>query len=151
MPKLPLGDDCLTTFHPEKKGGKKDGLVLFDFQNQVQVVLKLDQSHELGWIGRDSHADLVLLDPSVSRRHCKVRQMGRDRWALEDLASSNGTFVNGEKVRRAELHPGDILQLGSRRFRVEDAIGTDSPLATHNLLLRLFQAANPPKRSREAA
>lgn len=147
MPEIPLENDCLTTFHPQEK----DGLVLFDFQTQSQVVLRFGLERQPGSIGRDPHTDLVLMDPSISRRHCRVRQVTEDTWAVEDLASSNGTFVNGEKVRRAEIHPGDILQLGSRRFRVEDAVGTENPMATHNLLMRLFQSANPAKRTRDAA
>jgi hypothetical protein len=69
-------------------------------------------------IGRHYSCDVVLTDPSVSRQHARV--MFRDGgWILQDLASTNGTTVNGALVGRCALEPGDHLGLGLERLRVD--------------------------------
>ena len=69
-------------------------------------------------IGRHRGCDLVLSDQSVSRRH--VRVIFRDeRWILQDLESTNGTIVNGSRVGRSQLRPGDHLALGNVHFIID--------------------------------
>jgi predicted component of type VI protein secretion system len=55
---------------------------------------------------------------SVSRRHCEVAIDSDDELVVKDLKSSNGTFVNGERVARRELVPGDLLAIGPVVFVV---------------------------------
>ena len=62
-------------------------------------------------LGRSRACDLVLVDDSVSRRHAMVVRDG-DRIVLRDLGSTNGTFLNGRRIARAEVHPGDRVRLG---------------------------------------
>lgn len=63
-------------------------------------------------IGRDPHADLQINSPIVSRRHARLIQSG-DGYFLEDLDSSNGTFLNGKRINeRVVLNPGDRIKLG---------------------------------------
>ncbi len=62
-------------------------------------------------VGRSQTCDLVLADPGVSREHARVER-GPGGVEVVDLGSTNGTFVNGRKVTRCRLHPGDRLQLG---------------------------------------
>jgi len=69
-------------------------------------------------LGRHSQADVRLVLPDVSRRHCRLIFDG-DRWRVIDLGSTNGVFVNGVRVTEAVLQDGDRLQLGSLPFRVE--------------------------------
>jgi hypothetical protein len=80
----------------------------------------------LDWTGADSElllgrhhgCDVRLADASVSRRHAQLRF--RDgRWILQDLGSTNGTRVNGVPVGRCELRPGDAIEVGSMRLRVD--------------------------------
>ncbi|NIA14497.1 MAG: FHA domain-containing protein [Nitrospiraceae bacterium] len=66
-------------------------------------------------LGRDAACDIVLPDPIVSRRHCRLVPEG-DGIRLEDLQSRNPAFLNGVPTERAELRPGDELALGSWRF-----------------------------------
>ena len=63
-------------------------------------------------IGRQDGNDLQLLDAAVSRRHCEVRPAGQ-HYALRDLESSRGSFVNSVPVRLRPLHHGDVIQVGS--------------------------------------
>lgn len=62
-------------------------------------------------IGGLPENDLVISAPTVSRQHAQILVRG-GRVEIEDLGSSNGTFVNGSPVRMAELSPGDKLRLG---------------------------------------
>jgi hypothetical protein len=70
------------------------------------------------FVGRHPSCDLVISQLSVSRRHARL--MFRDgRWIVHDLASTNGTTVNGLKVGRCELRPGDRLALGNHQLLVD--------------------------------
>lgn len=81
------------------------------------LVLDWAQSEDL-LVGRHPACDVVLADESVSRRHAQLKY--RDGvWVLQDLASTNGTTVNGERVGRAALRAGDIISLGAQRIQVD--------------------------------
>ena len=64
-------------------------------------------------LGRHPFNELSLADPGISRYHCWI--MPRNgAMTIEDLASANGTFVNGLRVRaRRTLTPGDVIRVGS--------------------------------------
>jgi hypothetical protein len=69
-------------------------------------------------LGRHLSCDIVLRDLSVSRRHARLRF--RDgHWVLQDLQSTNGTSINGARVGRCQLHPGDELHVGAVRLLVD--------------------------------
>jgi diguanylate cyclase (GGDEF)-like protein len=63
-------------------------------------------------LGRTRGADVHIDDLGVSRRHARIRRIADFALAVEDLSSSNGTFVNGRSVQRAVLQSGDRVQLG---------------------------------------
>ena len=63
-------------------------------------------------IGRSKDADIQVEDPNVSRRHAEVRQEGAAYWVV-DLDSTNGTEINGRRLKRAKLQPGDTITVGS--------------------------------------
>jgi len=62
-------------------------------------------------IGRREDCDLRIPLGEVSRKHCRLIRDG-DTLKLEDLGSSNGTYLNGQRVQEAQLNPGDTLQVG---------------------------------------
>ena len=62
-------------------------------------------------LGRDASNTLQLHDTEVSRHHAEIRRTEND-CTISDLASSNGTFVNGQRVRQHKLQSGDQIQLG---------------------------------------
>ncbi|MCI0611204.1 MAG: FHA domain-containing protein [Anaerolineae bacterium] len=67
-------------------------------------------------IGRDASNDVVLPSPSISRFHAQVERVGQ-RYRVEDLRSSNGTFVNGERIDGSVwLKPEDTIRIGQFRF-----------------------------------
>jgi hypothetical protein len=64
------------------------------------------------FMGRDITNDIVLNDAEVSRRHVRLLVQS-DQYVLEDLGSTNGTFVNGERLSAPyDLHVGDVVQMG---------------------------------------
>ncbi|HJK99241.1 MAG TPA: sigma 54-interacting transcriptional regulator, partial [Polyangiaceae bacterium LLY-WYZ-14_1] len=77
-------------------------------------------------VGAAEDNDLVLRDSTVSRYHCRILLDG-DRFIVEDLDSTNGTFVDTVQVRVAYLRPGCALWLGKTQLRF-DAIDEELPL-----------------------
>ena len=69
-------------------------------------------------IGRHSDCDICLPSDEVSRKHAKIL-VTADGLYVEDLGSANGTFVNGKRVRREKVEPGDELKLDTVRFLVQ--------------------------------
>jgi len=63
-------------------------------------------------IGRSRQTDIRLDDSLLSRKHCSITVDG-DRLVVADLTSSNGTYVNGEKIAVCEVDTGDVIELGS--------------------------------------
>lgn len=68
-------------------------------------------------IGRALECDISILEPGLSRRHAELDLIGDDL-TLKDLGSSNGTFVNGEKIDEVSLKDGDVMQFDKVRFIV---------------------------------
>ncbi len=63
-------------------------------------------------IGRATGADFIVDAPLVSRVHCRVTALPGGELEVRDLNSTNGTFVNGERVENAVLESGDRIQVG---------------------------------------
>jgi len=71
-------------------------------------------------IGREASRNIALtLDNTVSRSHARVVLEG-GQFVIYDEGSSNGTFVNNVRVERQPLRAGDVVQIGSTRFRFEE-------------------------------
>jgi pSer/pThr/pTyr-binding forkhead associated (FHA) protein len=68
-------------------------------------------------IGRSSELDMVLVEEMVSRKHARIA-LTDGVINIEDLGSTNGTFVNGEKVERGTLHEGDRVLIGTNILKV---------------------------------
>jgi len=68
-------------------------------------------------IGRASDLDLVLVEDMVSRKHAKLMANG-GQLSIMDLGSTNGTFVNGEKIKRADLKKNDRVLVGTSILKV---------------------------------
>jgi pSer/pThr/pTyr-binding forkhead associated (FHA) protein len=64
-------------------------------------------------IGRDPRSDVVIKSETVSKRHLKIFPKG-DRFFIVDLGSTNGTYVNREKITETLVTPENIVQLGKR-------------------------------------
>ena|SRR5947209_13126752 len=71
-------------------------------------------------LGRADDNDVKLRDARASRRHARIVADGTG-WSVEDLDSSNGTFVDGAQVRRSRLDRGQTLTIGDTPLKVVDA------------------------------
>jgi hypothetical protein len=74
-------------------------------------------------VGRSSDLDMVLVEDMVSRKHARIAMQSDQIW-IEDLGSTNGTFVNGEKIKRARLKEGDRVLIGTSILKL---IAGDAP------------------------
>ncbi|MDC0747028.1 DUF4388 domain-containing protein [Polyangium mundeleinium] len=73
-------------------------------------------------VGRSSELDMVLVEDMVSRKHARIAC--GDPITIEDLGSTNGTFVNGERIKRATLKEGDRVLIGTNILKVVVAEGS---------------------------
>ncbi|MBW2732284.1 MAG: FHA domain-containing protein [Deltaproteobacteria bacterium] len=88
------------------RGGPYDG-----------TTLRVTQA--LSTVGRDDDNEVVLEDPSISRQHAQLRWSSEtDQLTVLDLRSSNGTFLDGKRIKRAEVPVGAILRFGDLAFKV---------------------------------
>jgi diguanylate cyclase (GGDEF)-like protein len=81
-----------------------------------------------GIIGRESDVDISVNDPGVSRRHAMIAREETNRFAIRDLQSRYGTYVEGEKVEKHVLSDGDRVQISGEtvlRVRYQDAKETE--------------------------
>jgi diguanylate cyclase (GGDEF)-like protein len=86
-------------------------------------MFKLDTPEVI--LGRSTEAQFQVDDDGISRKHAKVFQDATGVYQLMDLGSTNGTFLNGERVKVAELKDGDKIQIGSNtvlKFSLQDEL-----------------------------
>jgi pSer/pThr/pTyr-binding forkhead associated (FHA) protein len=81
-------------------------------------------------MGRRQDCDLCIPVGDVSRKHCRLVKAD-DAVRIEDLGSSNGTYVNGQRIQESALNPGDWIQVGPVQFCVQiDGMPSDEELVT---------------------
>jgi predicted component of type VI protein secretion system len=86
-------------------------------------------TRDLTVIGRREDCDLRIPLGDVSRKHCRVVRSG-DTVSIEDLGSSNGTFVNGQRISETVVAPGDTIQVGPVVFCVQiDGVPAEEDMA----------------------
>ena len=68
-------------------------------------------SREVIKLGRSSENTLVVSYPKISSKHCQIRKVGEEEFIIEDLGSTNGTFVNGRRIKQTMIKPDDELKL----------------------------------------
>lgn len=69
-------------------------------------------------VGRDTECEIFLVDPSVSRNHASVEPVDGEL-VVRDAGSTNGTFVNGQRIQLRSVRPGDVVAFGKTEMRVE--------------------------------
>jgi pSer/pThr/pTyr-binding forkhead associated (FHA) protein len=77
-------------------------------------------------MGRAPRADFIVDAPMVSRLHCRLSLDATARLDVEDLGSTNGTWVNEKKIKRTALMAGDVVKVGRVVFAVRPATGGDA-------------------------
>lgn len=85
-----------------------------------------DLTKDVTLVGRDVTNDVVVNDPEVSRQHARLTRTPGG-FVLEDLGSTNGTFVNGERLSAPRiLNPGDLIGLGEKVALTFDAVAPEA-------------------------
>ncbi len=69
-------------------------------------------------VGRTARADFILRAALVSRVHCRLTADASNQLVVEDLDSTNGTLLNGKRVKRAVVKAGDTITIGRTTFTV---------------------------------
>jgi len=110
-------------------------LVALDEGNDIA----LDRSMVV--VGRHPLCDVRLDSLRISRHHCCMTQ-DKDEVVVRDLGSTNGIRINGERVERGRLRPGDELSIAHIRYRLEDGVVQEMTLADPNGLL--LNGLHPP-------
>ncbi len=82
------------------------------------VIREIVLTKEYTTFGRRPYSDVVIDNLAVSGEHAAVRMQGGEV-VVEDLQSTNGTFVNGERVRRHVLQPGDTVEIGRYQLKFQ--------------------------------
>ena len=84
------------------------------------IILRLPTG-SIKTIGRTARADFIVDAALSSRLHCRLTADKSDQLVVEDLGSTNGTMVNGRRVEREVLRPGDVLTVGRVEFSVQES------------------------------
>jgi two-component system, cell cycle response regulator len=112
--------DPVMTVVPNSGTKDRATLTIINGINAGQV-FALDGTEHV--VGRGTEADLWVEDGGVSRRHAKISCRSDGRYFVQDLGSTNGTFLGTQRVEISELKPGDRVQLGPNvilRFAITD-------------------------------
>ncbi len=91
---------------------------ILESNNSPSLLLRLPRG-SVKTLGRTARADFIVNAALVSRIHCRLTADVSDQLVVEDLGSTNGIRVNGAKVDRGVLRPGDTLTVGRVEFRVQ--------------------------------
>lgn len=97
-------------------------------QNQGMTGRACELHTDRTTIGRVEDNTFHIADPSISSHHCEVQLRGSDI-VIRDLNSTNGTFINGNKIEESILKPGQTLRLGQveMKLEVEGTTTTSAP------------------------
>jgi hypothetical protein len=84
----------------------------------LEIEVSIPRSTEAVTVGRSQDCDVVVGEETVSRFHAELRHGDGDEWTVRDLDSTNGTWLNGSRVREARVSRGDVLRLGGLRMEL---------------------------------
>ena len=109
---------------PTRPPRSRNILQLWLYDRDRGYLLKVGLNH----IGRMPDNDIVISDPSVSRRHCTILVHSDLTAEIHDTASRNGTFVNGQKVMQpTRIHPGDQILICDRALYLRSNLDQTVP------------------------
>ncbi len=104
----------------KKPSGEKRGVLYFVADKSGNEAIKLRRDATI--FGREK-GDILIEDHEISSTHCQIQNIS-GVYHVFDMNSTNGTFVNNERIVKAKLNPGDIVTVGqtSFRFQLEDEL-----------------------------
>ena len=109
------------------------------------VIKEIPMDTESLSVGRRADNDIVIDNPAVSGHHCKLTQEGGGYY-IEDLESTNGTFVNEKRIKKSGLHHNDVVGLAKHTLvflnEAEAAVDAPAPAADSTMVM-------PPRKQSE--
>jgi FHA domain len=114
-PPLPPSDPMMPTGSPMYGSPQRSrGAMMLTLAYNGRHV---DVNKERFILGRSkTQADLVLEDPNVSRQHAAIERVGND-WFLADLGSTNGCYIDGQRVSRRQIADGDVIEITTHQVQ----------------------------------
>ncbi|HSH91076.1 MAG TPA: FHA domain-containing protein [Ramlibacter sp.] len=94
-------------------------------------------------LGRSADNDIVFDNMVVSGKHCVFELRGLADVFIEDLHSTNGTYINGQMVKRQKLNDGEVIAIGN--FRIQYLASTDRPSGFSETMTMKFEPGSMPK------
>jgi len=107
-----------------------------------QVIKEVELTKERTTLGRRPYNDIVIENLTVSGEHIALNMIG-DRVTVEDLNSTNGTYIGGRAIKTHLLHHGDMLEVGKYKIRFESEPGGDAFEKT--MIFKPGAAGMPPR------
>src|SRR6478735_7418168 len=102
------------------EGKQKVALTFALYQNGA-LVRRETVTQDIVKVGKDAKSHLRIDDELASRMHAVIEVASPDDITLIDLGNEPGTIVNGARINKCKIHPGDTIQIGSTRIVLERA------------------------------
>lgn len=132
-------------------GGFRSGVYLEGFADPHHLVWRTPVERLPFRIGRRADADLVLLSPRVSHLHAEIHRDAHGLW-LVDLASTNGCFVNGDRVAGPRrIVDGDVIHFADQEFRLVELVRAGDEPGADPTSTKTISSARTPSRYFEQA
>ena len=93
-----------------------------------KILKKLETEKPEITIGRSSSADIQIDNLAVSKRHARIIKH-RNQYSVQDLNSTNGTFLNDEKIVKAVLKHNDLVAIGKHSLKIYHGKESKKPIA----------------------
>ena len=97
--------------------GLEAGVLRIELKFKNKILKKLETEKPEITIGRSSSTDIQIDNLAVSKLHARIFHQ-RHQYTVEDLNSTNGTFLNGEKIVKAVLNHNDLINIGKHSLKI---------------------------------
>jgi hypothetical protein len=94
-------------------------------------------------LGRSPENDIVLENMVVSGHHCEFELGGQADVYIEDLSSTNGTYIDGKLVKRQRLNDGDVIEIGNFHIQFVEDTGRTSGFSSATMTMKLEEESSP--------
>ena len=93
-------------------------MLIMELKFKDRVLKHIETDKKEITIGRGTNNDIQIDNLAVSKVHAKIIKHP-DHYTLEDLKSTNGTFLNGKQIKKADLGPNDIVMIGKHTLQIQ--------------------------------
>lgn len=93
-------------------------MIKIELKFKDRILKQIETDRKEVTIGRDTHNDIQIDNLAVSKMHAKIIRHP-DHYTLEDLKSTNGTFLNGRQIKKEKLNPNDIVMIGKHTLEIK--------------------------------